>query len=238
MKMNLDSHRDADDVINECRARNADGGETALLRERLDELAPGEHCVVLAMSAVHVVDSSGRGLLARIAMRMRMSGGDLKLCGVPRAIDHVLAVTRLKSVFDVHPSRDAAVAAFAAPAARAAGVDRMSADALCVHRSPDVLAFVRTLLKQAGYGVLTADNLSDALALLQGSAPRVVLIDSGLRNLRTTAAAVRFNDLVSALTVIDLPVAFASADPAVIGEQLVAQVAGATGGAPPPPTRA
>jgi hypothetical protein len=98
-----------------------------------------------------------------------------------------------------------------------------------VHRSADVLAFVRTLLKQAGYGVLTADNLADALVLLQGGAPRAVLIDSGLRGLRTTASAVRFNSLVASLPTIELRPEFATGDPGAAGERLLADVAGLVG---------
>jgi hypothetical protein len=51
---------------------------------------------------------------------------------------------------------------------------------LCVDISPDVLAYLRGLLKSAGHRVVTAENLHDGLILLKTMRPAVVVMGAGL----------------------------------------------------------
>jgi DNA-binding NtrC family response regulator len=88
----------------------------------------------------------------------------------------------------------------------------------------DVQAYVRGLMGQAGYGVLTAGNLPDALTLLQATQPKVVIIGSELRAARNTQSAETFNRLADALAVIELPADFSRREAGDAGQSLLDQV--------------
>ena len=224
MSLSLRNQPIGDVFVVACAGRLVEGEESAALRQHLEQLPPYAICIVLDLGEVDFVDSSGLGLLVRLAMRLRMSQGDLKLCTVPPRIDQVLTITKLKSVFDTHGSQDEAVAAFSRGPQRASAHERIHMDVLCVHRSTDVLSFVRTLLRQAGYGVMATDNLVDALALLQGTPAKTVLIERDLRGLKTTTSASRFHTLLETLPVVEVPANFATLDPGVAGQELLARI--------------
>ena len=230
MSLSLRNQATGDIFVVACAGRVVEGAESAALRQHLEELPPYATCIVLDLADVDFIDSSGLGLLVRVAMRLRMLQGDLKLCAVPRRIDQVLTITKLKSVFDMYPSQAEALAAFSKRPPRPSAHERIHVDVLCVHRSTDVLAFVRTLLRQEGYGVMASDNLVDALVLLQGTPARTVLIEADLRGLRTTSSASRFNQLIETLPVVEVPTNFATLDPGVAGQELLARIGTALGG--------
>jgi anti-sigma B factor antagonist len=228
MNLTLQIHRTGNIVILECHGQIVEG-DSDELRRRVDDLLIETPCLVLDLAGVDFIDSSGLGLLVLLATRTRMAGGDLKLCAIPAGIDRVLTVTCLKPLFGVYASPSEAEPAFSMRSRPQAVVERLEADILCVHRSTDVLAFVRTLLKHAGYGVVTTDNLSDALMLLQGSAPRAVVMDSDLRGIRTTPSAARFNDLIDTLAVVELSPEFPTRDAGMAGRELIERVAARLG---------
>jgi PleD family two-component response regulator len=89
---------------------------------------------------------------------------------------------------------------------------RLPTDILCVVKSSDVQAFVRELLGRNGYGVLTASNLPDALILLQATQPKLVVVSNELRRMQGTHTAEKFNRLLDAVAVVELPSDFASLD--------------------------
>jgi anti-sigma B factor antagonist len=81
------------------------------LRERLLELAQqGTTRVVVDLSEVSFVDSTGLGVLVSGLKRFREGGGDLLLVVVQPQIMKVLEITGLTTVFSVHTSVDEAVA--------------------------------------------------------------------------------------------------------------------------------
>jgi hypothetical protein len=147
----------------------------------------------------------------------------LKLCAVSRKIDTVLRATRLAGVFDLAPDVEAALAAFSRPAGVAASSVR-SPEILCVDRSADVLAYLKELLRQAGYEAITSTNIPDALTLLRATQPKVVVVGATLRSHAATRASVAFTALSSARGVIDLPENFSIDDAGNVAHQLIEQV--------------
>jgi anti-sigma B factor antagonist len=82
------------------------------LRQRLVELATeGRAWVVVDLSGVEFLDSTGLGVLVSGLRRFRSLGGDLTLAGPQPRIVRVLDITRLDRAFDVYDSVTAAVAA-------------------------------------------------------------------------------------------------------------------------------
>jgi anti-sigma B factor antagonist len=70
--------------------------------------------VVLDLSRVRFVDSSGLGAFISCLRKLNAAGGDLKLCGMSRPVRAVFELVRMHRVFDIFSTREAAVRAFAA----------------------------------------------------------------------------------------------------------------------------
>jgi anti-sigma B factor antagonist len=81
------------------------------LREQLIKLVNDERFrIVVDLSAVDFIDSTGLGVLIGALKRVRTHDGNLSLvCSEPRIVK-VFEITGLNQVFQIHPSIDAAVA--------------------------------------------------------------------------------------------------------------------------------
>lgn len=81
------------------------------LRERLLDLAHGgTPTVVVDLTNVSFVDSTGLGVLVSGLKRFREAGGDLLLVVTQPQILKVLEITGLTTVFSIHPTVAEAVA--------------------------------------------------------------------------------------------------------------------------------
>jgi hypothetical protein len=178
--------------------------------------------IVVDLHDVSFVDSAGLGLLVRLLSRMRGAGGRLTLCGLMPSLQHTLRVTRLHTVFPSYENEAEAIAAMYRRGDDRDGGALEPVDILCVHGSSDVLSYVQQVLRQAGYGVITATNRSDALTLLRATMPRVLVIDAA-------AAAAWTGGLPEGVEVVELPTTFATDDAGVAGTALLAEVARAAG---------
>jgi anti-sigma B factor antagonist len=76
-----------------------DAYTSAKLRRMLEELStPGRHRVVVEMSGLDFMDSSGLGVLVGVMKRARTAGGALALAGCSDRILRVLRITGLVRV--------------------------------------------------------------------------------------------------------------------------------------------
>lgn len=78
-------------------------------RDRVAARLGGRRLVVLAMSAIDFMDSSGLGSLVAL-LKLLPAGGVLRLAEVKPAVQTVLRLTRLDAVMRAFPSIDQAVA--------------------------------------------------------------------------------------------------------------------------------
>ena len=224
MPLSLQSRRVGDITVVTCTGRIVEGQESAALQRHLDDLLPYDPYIILDLGGVPFIDSSGLGLLVRFLTRMRTANGGLKLCAVPDKIGEVLRVTKLGTIFESHASEADAISAFYQPAASTAESFRFNTDILCVEQSADVLAYIRELLNQAGYGVMTASNLPDALILLQATRPKLLVVGTKLGGALATRTAEIFNRRAGRPSVVELPADFSSHDAGEAGRQLLDQV--------------
>jgi anti-sigma B factor antagonist len=206
------------------RGRIVEGDETRALQDHLNSVLQRSSNIVLNLSAVDFLDSGGLGLLVRFYNRTQTAQGSLKLCGVPANIAEVLRITKLNTLFESYDTEEAAITASYHRAASPGPAFRFDADILCVDSSADVVAYARELLKQAGYGVVTAENAPDALTLLRAAQPKLVIIGAQLRANRSTRTTETFNRLADEVGVIELPADFSSRDAAAAAEQLIGDV--------------
>jgi len=222
--MFFETRRVGDIAIVRIRGRIVEGPESISLQRHLDDLMPFGPHILLHLADVDFVDSSGLGLLVRYLTRTRNARGSLKLCALSAKADEVLRLTRLRSIFDAYETESDAIEAFYRRPDAAGAHARLQPDILCVEPSADVQVYVREVLGQAGYGVLTAGNLPDALILLQATRPKLVIVASALRATRDTHTAEKFNRLVDATNVVELPSTFSTYDAGEAGERLLHQV--------------
>ena len=202
-----------------CSGRIVAGEESKSLQVCLDRLLPDTPHVLLHLGAVDFIDSGGLGLIARYLTRPQDRRGTLKVCAVSPKIDDVLRITRLKSVFqpyaDTKPTRSQTSIATVL-----ASIAFDNPDVLCVDESPDVLTYLRELLKEAGYRTLTAANIPDALILLKATRPKIVVIGAELRTADTQASE-EFKNVASAGTVVELPAGFSRQDAGEAAQQVL-----------------
>ena len=223
MSLSFRSRLVGDITVVKCEGAIVEGGESAGLRQHVNEALEHTLAIVLDLGDVHFIDSGGLGLLIRILARTGQNR--LKLCGLTTRVSETLRITRLAAVFDCHESEAEAIAAFYADSVRSDDASAFAApNVLCVERSTELLTYVREVLRQAGVRVMTADNLADAVTLLKAMSPKVVVVGAELRSAGSSGTAEAFNRFLEALTVIELPTDFSRRDPGETGPQLVERV--------------
>lgn len=89
--------------------------EVGVLRENVARLlSEGRKHIVLNLSALQYLDSSGIGELARIYVMVLKGGGEMKVVGLSRSVEQVLKVTHLYEVFPEFADEAAALESFPA----------------------------------------------------------------------------------------------------------------------------
>jgi anti-sigma B factor antagonist len=72
----------------------------------------GRRKVLFDLAGVAYVDSSGLGELIRANSAAKNSGGSLRLCRLPKRLDHLLTLTSLTSIFQKFESEAEALSSF------------------------------------------------------------------------------------------------------------------------------
>ena len=221
MSLSIASRSVGDITVLTCTGRIVEGDEATTLESYVRKLLPMQRYIVVDAGGVTFVDSCGLGLLLRLRTIARTAAGDLKLCAVNHHVGEVLRVTKLAGVLPPYPSELEAITAFYTPVEADDPWTRLEVDVICVHSSLDVLVYARELLKQAGYGVVTASNVSDARVLLRATSPRVLVIDS---DSRARLAALTGEDPSAHLAVVGWLADFSTEDPGDAAHQLLSEV--------------
>lgn len=90
------------------------GEGTRALRQRIsDLLAAGKKEIVLNLGEVSYIDSSGLAELVAAYTAVAKQGGRVKLAKLSTRTEKLLQMTKLHSVFDIHPDDESALANFA-----------------------------------------------------------------------------------------------------------------------------
>jgi anti-sigma B factor antagonist len=93
--------------------RVKEGEDIAVLRDTIDDLlGKGQKKILLNLSDVNHIDSSGLNALLETFTLVRNQGGELKLLHPTKKVHDMLQNTKLYTVFDVRDDEAAAIAAF------------------------------------------------------------------------------------------------------------------------------
>lgn len=113
MSLNMKESLHHNVVVIELKGDVLGGPDAASLNDRLHQLiANGHNQVVLDMSSVNFMNSSGLGMLIGGLTTVKNSGGSLKLANPGERIQSLLVITKLSSLFESHASVEEAVNSF------------------------------------------------------------------------------------------------------------------------------
>jgi anti-sigma B factor antagonist len=210
LRLSLDTRDVGRVTIVHCNGRIVAGGESESLRAHVAWLLRDRRSIVLHLGEVGFIDSSGLGTIVRTLTSTRQVHGDLKLCNVPEHVLKVLQLSHLTKLFDTHESEEKAVAAFYGPGARAEKPVPIGHGVLCIDRNADVLAYLRELLRSAGYDVHTSSHLGDALMLLRVT--HFDLLVAGPEMAASVASQQTFQAARASLPMIELGSEFSTSD--------------------------
>lgn len=85
---------------------------SALHEMLLDLLRKGRSNILLNLSNVTQLDSSGIGALARAFVTVRGKGGDLKMMQLSKQVQRVLEITNLYKIFEDYSDEESALSSF------------------------------------------------------------------------------------------------------------------------------
>ena len=210
MPLSLNTRGVGDVTIVHCSGRIVAGSENESLRDHVRGLLPDRRDVILDLGEVIFIDSSGLGTLVRLLTSLRRAQGDLKLCNLPRDVHKVLKMTNLLSLFDTHACEADAISAFYQHTTTGRNPECPGPTILCVDQSADVLAYLRELLRRAGYNVLTNSNIRDSLILIRAARPNLLLLGPHLES--SPAILESFRAVSNTLPVIELGNDFSTLD--------------------------
>lgn len=100
-------------TVLELTGRITVGEEASKLRDHCGALgAAGKRNLVLEMSGVDFVDSTGLGALVICATSLRKNGGNIKLLNVNRRNIELLVMTKLATVFEIFTDEQDATSSY------------------------------------------------------------------------------------------------------------------------------
>jgi len=89
-----------------------DGGAVELHKAIRSLLEEGKTQILLNLSGVTHIDSTGLGELISIHISVGNKGGEIKLSHLTERLRDLMTITKLVTVFDVHDSESEALASF------------------------------------------------------------------------------------------------------------------------------
>jgi anti-sigma B factor antagonist len=121
VKMDIQTRQLEDIIILAVTGRITLGEGNVMLREVVRDLADkGTKKVVLNLSEVNYIDSSGVGELVKTHTTIQNKGGQLKLSSLNKRVHDLLEMTKLSAVFDIHNDEASAIESFHAQGTRQA----------------------------------------------------------------------------------------------------------------------
>lgn len=99
-------------AVVELRFEELDATNVGEFKRDLAPVLEANSKLVFDLTRLRFVDSSGLGGFISCFRKVNAKGGDLKLCCLSKPVRAVFELVRMHRVFDIHPTRDAAMRAF------------------------------------------------------------------------------------------------------------------------------
>jgi anti-sigma B factor antagonist len=111
--MAIASDRMGDVTVAMVPMEELDAGNAAEFKREVAPLLEATTKLVLDLSRLRFVDSSGLGAFISCLRKLNANGGDVKLCGMSKQVRAVFELVRMHRIFDIHGTKEEAVRAFA-----------------------------------------------------------------------------------------------------------------------------
>ena len=89
-----------------------DASNSKEFKQRMAPIIAQHTNVVLDLSSVQFVDSSGLGAILSCLRQLNAKGGDLKVCGLTKPVHALFELVRMHKILDVRRNEAEAVASF------------------------------------------------------------------------------------------------------------------------------
>ena len=223
MPLQLETRRVGKVTILKCVGRLVAGGEVEQLQKEISAHLPEYRHFVLHLADVNFIDSSGLGLLVRLAASTRSARGDLKLCNLSREVAHVLQITNLNRVLESHTSEADAITSLYKRSSDSNTEGKQGKTVVCVDESTNVLAYIREVLRHAGFDPVTTPNLVDARILITAARPAVVILGPST-SARQNDKSHPLQEVLQGIPTITLDGSFSTADAGEAAQHVLNQV--------------
>jgi anti-sigma B factor antagonist len=100
-------------LLIELNEDNLDASNAREFRDAMQLMMRERTRVVLDMTGVRFVDSSGLGALISCLRLLNNREGDFKLCAMSKSVRALFELMRMDRVFNIHSTREEAVSSFA-----------------------------------------------------------------------------------------------------------------------------
>ena len=89
-----------------------DAGNAREFRQEIASVLKDSSQVILDLSQLQFVDSSGLGAILSCLRHLTTTGGELRLCGMTKPVRALFELVRMHRVFEIFNSREEALASF------------------------------------------------------------------------------------------------------------------------------
>ena len=111
MQLDIEKIQDGQGAIVIIRSENLDAGNVKAFKDRLLPVLEGHQNVLLDMSGLTFVDSSGLGALLSCLRTVNNKNGQLKLFAMAKPVQALFELVRMHRIFSIYNTRDEALAA-------------------------------------------------------------------------------------------------------------------------------
>ena len=210
-------------MVIRCDGRIVTGDEVQVLDNEVEKLTLEAKQVVLNLQQVNFLDSGGLGALVRLTRVLRRLNGDMVLCQLTPFILQALVATTLHRFFQTYASEAEAVQSFSLRSSLSPpAMTKTLARVVCAHKSTDLLAFMSTVLRHAGFEVFTATTLAEARTLVVATHPNVFVHGAEMGANKLSLERIRQIDPQRPF--LQLPADFSSAEASRTGAHLVDRI--------------
>ena len=176
MPLNLSTKFTDNIYVLHCDGAIVLGPEATSLEALIERCSHATSKIILNLAHVHRLDSMGLGLIVRHMAALRKRGGDLRLAAPSPFVVSLLEHTLLSSVLQSFPTDQAALNSLHKIASPQKSQPTPGRRVLLIDSSPDLCAFVRTVLSQHGFDIRSIGMLRDAKTLLRSESVDFILI--------------------------------------------------------------
>jgi len=176
MPLNLSTKFTDNIYILHCDGAITLGPEATALEAQLDRCSHATAKIILNLANVHRLDSMGLGLIVRHMAALRKRNGDLRLSAPSPFVASLLDHTMLSTVLRSYPTDADALTSFQKSTTTAKPQQQHGRRVLLIDSSPDLCAFVRSILSQHGLDIHSIATLRDAKTLLNSQPADYLLI--------------------------------------------------------------